>query len=49
MLSETLPIVLAKLVKKILKGELIDVVELLKDNMEMERWCSVEVLLLKGT
>ena len=37
-LSEALPVVPAKLVKRILKrGELVDMVELLKDNMEAER------------
>ena len=48
-MSETLPIVPAKLVKKIRKGEFIDMAELLKDNMEVERkWCSVEVDPLQG-
>ena len=36
-LSETLPVVPAKLVRKILSGEFVDMAELLKDNMEAER------------
>ena len=36
-LSETLPIVPAKLVRKILSGDFVDMAELLKDNMEAER------------
>ena len=36
-LNEALPVVPAKLVKKILKGEFIDMCELLKDNIEAER------------
>ena len=49
MLSETLPIVPAKLVKRILKGEFVDMAEFLKDNMEVERRrCSVEVDPLQG-
>ena len=36
-LSETLPIVPAKLVKKILKEEHVDMAEVLKDNMGAER------------
>ena len=36
-LSESLPVVPAKLVKRILKGVFVDMVELLKDNMEVER------------
>ena len=36
-ICETLPVVPAKLVKKILKGEFVDMAELLKDNMEAER------------
>ena len=36
-LSETLPVVPAKLVRKILSGEYVDMAELLKDNMEAER------------
>ena len=37
MLSKTLPVVPAKLVRKILSGEFVDMTELLKDNMEAER------------
>lgn len=48
-LSETLPIVPAKLVKKILKGEFVDMAELLKDNMEAERRrCSTEAESMQG-
>ena len=48
-LSETLPIVPAKLVKKILKGEFVDMAELLKDNMEAERRrCSSEAESTQG-
>ena len=36
-LSEALPVVPAKLVKKIRNGEYIDMAELLKDNIELER------------
>ena len=36
-LSEALPVVLVKLVKRIVKGEFVDMAELLKDNMEAER------------
>lgn len=36
-LSKALPVVPAKLVRKILKGEYVDMAELLKDNMEVER------------
>ena len=36
-LSETLPVVPAKLVKKIMKGEFVDMAELLKDNIKVER------------
>ena len=36
-LSEALPVVPAKLVRRILRGEYIDMAELLKDNMEVER------------
>ena len=36
-LSETLPVVPAKLVKKITRGEFVDMAELLKDNIEAER------------
>ena len=36
-LSEALPVVPAKLVKRIVKGEFVDMAELLKDNMEVER------------
>ena len=36
-LSEALPVVPAKLVKRILRGEYVDMAELLKDNMEVER------------
>ena len=36
-LSEALPVVPARLVKKILKGDYVDMAELLKDNMEVER------------
>ena len=36
-LSEALPVVPAKLVKKIVRGEFVDMVELLQDNMEAER------------
>ena len=35
--SEALPVVPIKLVKRIQKGEFVDMAELLKDNMEMER------------
>ena len=40
-LSKALPVVPAKLVKRILKGEFVNMVELLKDNMEIERRCVV--------
>ena len=33
LLGEALPVVLAKLVKKIVRGEFVDMVELLRDNM----------------
>lgn len=36
-ISEALPVVPAKIVKRIKKGEYVDMAELLKDNMEMER------------
>ena len=36
-LGDTLPVVPANLVKQIIKGEFVDMVELLKDNMEAER------------
>ena len=36
-MSEALPVVPAKLMKKILRGEFVDMAELLKDNIEMER------------
>ena len=36
-LNEALPVVPAKLVKRILKGEYVDMCELLKDNIEAER------------
>ena len=36
-LGEALPLVPAKLVKRILRGEYIDMAELLKDNVEAER------------
>ncbi len=36
-LGEALPVVPAKLVKRILKGDYVDMAELLKDNMEVER------------
>ena len=36
-LSEALPVVPAKLVKRILRGEYVDMAELLKDNMEVAR------------
>jgi len=36
-LGEALPVVPARLVKKILKGEYVDMAELLEDNMEVER------------
>jgi len=36
-LSEALPVVPARLVKKIQKGEYVEMAELLKDNMEVER------------
>ena len=39
-LSEALPVVPVKLVKWIVKGELVDMAELLKDNMEAERHCT---------
>ncbi len=37
MLSEALPVVPAKLVRRIHRGEFVDMAELLKDNMEAER------------
>jgi hypothetical protein len=37
MLSEALPVVPKKLVRKILKGDFMDMAELLKDNVEAER------------
>ena len=36
-LSEALPVVPAKLVRRIRRGEFVDMAELLKDNMEIER------------
>ncbi len=36
-LGEALPVVPAKMVKRILKGEFVDMAELLKDNVEAER------------
>lgn len=36
-LSEALPVIPGKLVKKILKGEFVEMAELLKDNMELEK------------
>ena len=36
-LGEALPVIPAKLVKKILKGEFVDMADLLKDNLEAER------------
>ena len=36
-LSETLPVVPAKLVKKITRGEFVDIAQLLKANIEAER------------
>ena len=36
-MSESLPVVPGKLVKKILKGDFVDMAELLKDNVEAER------------
>lgn len=36
-LSETLPVVPAKLVKKVVTGDFVDMAELLKDNIEVER------------
>ena len=36
-LSEALPVVPAKLVRRIRRGEFVDMAELLKDNMEVER------------
>ena len=48
-LSETLPIVPAKLVKNILKGEYVDMAKLLKDSMEAERRrCSSEAVSVLG-
>ena len=38
MFSEGFPPVLAKLVAKILRLEFVDMAELLRDNMEVERW-----------
>jgi len=35
-LSEALPVVPPKLVKRIVKGEYVDMAELLNDNMEVE-------------
>ena len=43
-LGEGLPPVPAKLVAKILKGEFIDMAELLRDNIEAERQCCVVVI-----
>ena len=37
MLGDTLPVIPAKLVKRILKGDFVDMAELLKDNIEAER------------
>lgn len=37
-LCENLPVVPVRLVKRILKGDYIDMAELLKNNMEAERW-----------
>ena len=36
-ITETLPVVRAKLVKRILRGDYMDMTELLKDNMEAKR------------
>ena len=36
-LGESLPVVPEKLVKKILKGDFIDMADILKDNLEAER------------
>ena len=37
MLADTLPVILPKLVKRTLKGDFVDMVELLKDNIEADR------------
>ena len=37
MLADTLPVIPAKLVKRILKGDFVDMAELLKDNIGAER------------
>ena len=36
-LGKSLPVVLRKIVKKILKGDFIDIADLLKDNLEAEQ------------
>ena len=36
-LGESLPVVPAKLVKKILRGDFVDMADLLEDNLEAER------------
>ena len=36
-LSDALPVVPSKLVKRIVRGEYIDMAEMLSDNMELER------------
>ena len=42
MLSEALPVVPAKLVRRILKGEYVDMVELLSDDLGGGLWQIVE-------
>ena len=37
MLADTLPVIPPKLVKRTLKGDFVDMVELLKDNIEADR------------
>ena len=48
-LGDTLPIVPAKLVKRIRKGEFVDMAKLLKDNMEAERRRSLSIEGASGT
>ena len=37
-LGESLPVVPEKLVKRFIKGDYLDMAEMLSDNMEVERW-----------